>query len=176
MGQSRSVPRRLFLLGLMGAGKSTIGHRLSIELEWPYLDNDRLVLDATGQTPAELGQGERGREKLHAAEHRLITDLTTWPEPVIAGIPASAGDRSDLLVSLGQAGVPIYLRAQVVTLIRHVAQGPDRPWWGDIETVIAEAFLSRDQIFRQHAVLTIDIDNLSPEEISEEIRLFLLTT
>jgi shikimate kinase len=45
---------RIFLIGLMGSGKSTIGRRLSRETGWPYLDNDQHIRDVTGQAAPDL--------------------------------------------------------------------------------------------------------------------------
>ena len=41
---------RIFLIGLMGSGKTTIGRRLAARTGWPYVDNDALVQDVTGRT------------------------------------------------------------------------------------------------------------------------------
>src|SRR5687768_12198114 len=61
---SQASPRRVFLLGLMGSGKTTVGRELAARTGWPYLDNDDLVRRSTGREPAEI-EATDGEDGLH---------------------------------------------------------------------------------------------------------------
>ena len=57
----------LFLVGMMGAGKTTVGRELSAQTGWPYVDNDDILRRQTGRDPAEIRATE-GEDVLHLAE------------------------------------------------------------------------------------------------------------
>ena len=58
---------RIILIGMMGAGKSTIGASLSKLTGWPYIDNDQVVEQMVGMPTRDLLQ-QRGVEAMRAAE------------------------------------------------------------------------------------------------------------
>ena len=82
---------RIVLLGMMGAGKTTIGALLSERLGWPYLDNDEAVRAMTGREPAEIGDtvvmSDAPLEKTAVGEfvvvHMTVTNVGTDPASFI---------------------------------------------------------------------------------------------
>ena len=76
---------RVFLIGLMGSGKTTVGRALSRRTGWPYLDNDALVRDATGRSGPDL-EADGGVDALHAAEARGLERALAHDPPVIVGV------------------------------------------------------------------------------------------
>ena len=51
-----SPAERILLIGMMGVGKSTVGHLVASRLGWPYLDSDEWVQRKTGRTVPEIFQ------------------------------------------------------------------------------------------------------------------------
>src|SRR4051794_29228963 len=78
---------RILLLGLMGAGKTTIGRLFAAELDWTYVDNDVQVRQARGAALDELRQ-QQGGEELHAAETAALLEVLAAPPPLVAGVAA----------------------------------------------------------------------------------------
>src|SRR6202042_3262011 len=76
---------RVLLMGMMGAGKTTVGHALSARLGWPYLDNDELLARAVGKDTRRV-QLEDGVEVLRRDESLALTEALTMPPPVIAAV------------------------------------------------------------------------------------------
>src|SRR5947209_13369742 len=70
MSTSRPVDRVL-LVGMMGAGKTTVGHALSDLLGWPYFDNDQLLARAVGKDTRRV-QAEDGEQALRRAESAAL--------------------------------------------------------------------------------------------------------
>jgi shikimate kinase len=159
---------RIFLIGLMGSGKSTIGRRLSREIGWPYLDNDQLIRDVTGQAAPDL-EAAGGVEALHAAETVAFERSLTLDPPVIVGVAAWVVTRPDLRSQMHDAGRVVWLRAEPETLLARAGTGQGRradalssEW---IERVAAE----RAPWFASVADLVIDVDLRRPREVVGDI-------
>ena len=116
---------RLFLIGLMGSGKTTIGRRLSRGRGWAYLDNDQLVREATGLTAAELIDAE-GEAALHAAELVAFQRTLEAPTPVIIGVAGWIVEDPDARGRLAAAGTVVWLRARPETLLTRAGGGAGR--------------------------------------------------
>ncbi|HET7529742.1 MAG TPA: shikimate kinase, partial [Mycobacteriales bacterium] len=76
-----SGPDRVLLVGMMGAGKTTVGTALGVVLGWPYLDNDELLERAVGKDTRRV-QEEDGERALRRAESAALTMALTVPGPV----------------------------------------------------------------------------------------------
>src|SRR3954471_23418666 len=76
---------RVLLVGMMGAGKTTVGHAVADRLGWPYYDNDDLLRRAAGvDTPTVLDK--RGEAALRRAESAALTVALTAAGPLVAGV------------------------------------------------------------------------------------------
>jgi shikimate kinase len=119
------VPQRLWLLGEMGAGKSTTGRALATALAWRYLDNDDELERATQHTLLEL-EG-RGAAALHGAEHDVARSFFEASPPLVAGLAASIIDDTALVGQMRRAGRSVYLDLPEAVLRARV-RGTPRPW------------------------------------------------
>jgi shikimate kinase len=77
------LDRPIVLVGLMGAGKSTVGRRLAKRLGLPFIDTDRAIEDAAGYTPAEAFE-RFGEADFRDGERRLVARLVDDQVRVIA--------------------------------------------------------------------------------------------
>jgi len=85
---------RVLLIGMMGAGKSTVGTALSARTGWPYYDNDELVVRATGK-PAPDVLDDSGVAALRAVESLALVQALTIDSPLVAGIAGGVVDQTD---------------------------------------------------------------------------------
>ena len=67
---------RIILVGMMGAGKTTVGRLLAEHLAWPYLDSDAQVMAATGRSVPELF-AEQGEAAFRSEEERVLAEFAT---------------------------------------------------------------------------------------------------
>jgi len=116
---------RIFLIGLMGSGKTTIGRRLAARTGWPYLDNDTLVRDAAGRTAPEI-EDAGGVAALHEAELAAFEHALTIAPPVIIGVAGFVVMDPALRARMREAGTVVWLRARPETLRTRVGAGSGR--------------------------------------------------
>jgi shikimate kinase len=161
-------PRRVFLIGLMGAGKSTVGRRLASRTGWPYVDNDELVRRTAGRGAPEI-VAEGGPEALHEAELTAFDEGAALPPPVIVGVAGFVVMDAASRARMRTAGTVVWLRARPATLHLRVGTGRGRrPAATSIEWVTSVVD-ERSPTFLEAADLVIDVDRIRPKAVAEEI-------
>ena len=159
---------RIFLIGLMGAGKSTIGRRLSARMNWPYVDNDELVEKVAGRTAPEI-EADGGVPALHRAELAAFEHALTIPPPVILGVAGFVVIDPKLRARMKAAGTVVWLRAKPETLRLRVGSGRGRREDATSLDWIRSVVADRSPAFEATADLVIDVDRLRPRQVVEEI-------
>jgi shikimate kinase len=161
------VPVRVVLMGMMGAGKTTVGRILARRLGCPYLDNDQAVRRMTGREPAEIRETDG-----EAALHGLESDALFWalgaPPPMVVGAAGGIVEDPRAAASLDAATV-VWLRATPETLRSRVGAGEGRRAEAiDLDWITRRA-LERESSYRALADLVIDVDDLAPDEVAHAI-------
>jgi shikimate kinase len=158
-------PARVFLLGLMGSGKTAVGIALARRLGWRYRDNDQQLHVAAG-APLDALAASVGRERLHELEAQQAALAASEPPPLVAGLAASVVERDELWPRLRAAGWCVYLQATVPTLVARVGAGEGRPWLGSNQAEFIERTLRRrGPSFLGLADVVVDVDDLDPDQI-----------
>jgi shikimate kinase len=163
-----SQPERIVLIGMMGAGKSTIGASLSKLTGWPYIDNDQVVEQMVGMPTRDLLQ-QRGVEAMRTAESAAAIQVLTRPAPLIAG--AAAGIVLDPAVSaqVHDGAFVVFLKARIETLAKRV-EGTYRPWLGDDpEATLRKLYVGREPLYEKMADLVLDVDETTPDADAQRI-------
>lgn len=149
------LPTRIWLIGLMGSGKSTVGRALSARLGYDYIDNDEKIAALAGESTVDLAKADGGL--LHEWESRYVGYLAALPTLVVAGIPASAADRQSDLELLSGVGRLVYLRCDLPTLVARIRADPPRPWiQGNPEDLLADMMATRSPTLDRSADLVVD--------------------
>lgn len=120
-----SNSENIFLVGLMGVGKSTIGKRLAKKLHKTFVDSDREVEEKTGVS-IELIFDIEGEEGFRKRESVIIDELSQRENIILAtggGAVLSAENRN----YLAGRGTVVYLKAPVEVLARRMEQDRKRP-------------------------------------------------
>lgn len=167
-GEQAGRPARIFLLGMMGAGKSTVGRALSAATGWCYLDNDELLARETGRTTVQLSA--LGPEALHARESKQLRWSLARRPPVIVSVAASVGDRPADLALVRASGYVVYLRAQVATVVARIGADPARPWLQeDPSRVLTELLARREGRYVAAADVVVDVEGRSADELAAQV-------
>jgi shikimate kinase len=160
---------RVLLIGMMGAGKTTVGRLLAERTGWRYLDNDALLVATRGAGAAHL-LAAGGVPALRAGESAVLSWLLAEPPPLVASVAAGVVEDPTDAQRLAGAGLVVYLRARLETLGRRLAGDAERPWLaGDPESALGRLYAGRDPVYRRAARIVVDVDGLSPGEVCDEI-------
>jgi shikimate kinase len=162
------VRDRILLIGMMGVGKTTVGHALAARLGWPYLDNDELLARAVGKDTRRVQQ-EDGQAALRRAESLALTEALTVAAPVIAGVAGGVVTDATDRDRLRRGGFVVWLRADLDTLIARV-RDTDRPWLGEApEVAMRELYAGRAPLYAEVASLIVDVAGSTPQRSAETI-------
>ncbi len=159
---------RIFLIGLMGSGKSTVGGRLAARTGWPYVDNDALVQVATGRTAPEI-VATGGSDALHEAELAAFDRGAALPPPVIVGVAGFVVMDAAARSRMRAAGRVVWLRARPETLHRRVGTGRGRRPAATSLAWVRAVVEERTPTFTAVADLIVDVDRLRPAGVADEI-------
>jgi len=117
--------RSLVLVGLMGAGKSTVGRRLAQKLGLPFLDADHEIEAAAGMTIPEIFS-IYGEEYFRDGERRVIARLLQ-EGPIVLATGGGAFMNEETRAGIAEHGVSIWLRAYLDVLMRRGRKRSNRP-------------------------------------------------
>lgn len=120
-----SAPRHVVLVGLMGAGKTTVGRRLARALGLPFKDADAEIEVAAGRSVSDIF-AERGEAEFRAGERRVIRRLLEGP-PLVLATGGGAFMNPDTRRLIRSRALSIWLRADIEVLVRRCARRSTRP-------------------------------------------------
>jgi shikimate kinase len=147
--------RTVALVGLMGAGKTTVGRRLAAALGLPFVDADAEIAAAAGRSIEEIF-AERGECEFRRGERNVIARLLAGPPHVLAtGGGAFIDPKTRALMK--ERAISIWLKAPIEVLMKRVARRDDRPLLKepDPEAVMRRLIEERYPIYAE-ADLTVE--------------------
>ena len=168
-----STTRNLFLVGLMGAGKTTVGKLLAEEMGWDFLDCDAVLEQRTGRCVSALFDAE-GEESFRRREKHLLAELAAGERKILATGGGAVLDPENREL-MRQQGRTAYLHAPVPVLARRVGSGDGRPLLRGAapEEVLARLAAERDNLYRETAQRVIDTGDATPPEAAAVLAAWL---
>ncbi|HSQ03646.1 MAG TPA: 3-dehydroquinate synthase [Burkholderiales bacterium] len=168
-GKLAGAPENIFLIGLMGAGKTSVGRVLARRLGKTFHDVDHEIERSTGvKVPVIFDiEGEAG---FRARESKVVADLVTRRNIVLAtGGGAVLSEANRRLLS--QNGVVVYLRASVNELWLRTRHDRNRPLLqtADPRARLRELIAERDSLYREIADIIIDTGNQSVNSLAHRL-------
>jgi shikimate kinase len=159
--------RSIVLVGMMGAGKSTIGRRLSARLRLPFLDADTEIEAAAGMSIPDIFE-THGEPHFRDGEARVIARLLDGGPAVIA-TGGGAFMREETRGRIRSKAASIWLKADADIIMRRVKRRVDRPLLQttDPAMTVARLIEEREPVY-QHADLTIWSRDVPHEKIVDE--------
>lgn len=159
----------IFLVGPMGAGKSTIGRQLANVLKREFKDSDHEIIARTGASIPLIFEieGEEGFRKREAA---MIDELTQLDDVVLA-TGGGAVLREDNRANLSERGVVIYLYASLDQLFERTSRDRNRPLLQteDPRGKLEELLTQRDPLYREVADMVVHTEDRSIKSVIKEI-------
>ncbi len=147
--------RTVALVGMMGAGKSSVGKRLAVRLNLPFRDADDEIERAAGCTISEIFE-RYGEPAFRDGERRVIARLLSEP-PQILATGGGAFIDPDTRAEIKKKAVSIWIKAPIDVLVERVGRRDTRPLLknGDPREIIGRLLKQREPIYAE-ADLMID--------------------
>ena len=160
----------IYLIGMMGSGKSTVGKTLSEKMHKPFIDLDSEIEKGTGKNISEIFDidGEGQFRKMETKQ------LKQYSESIVAcggGIVLKDENRE----CINENGVTILLTASMEELSNRLSDSGNRPLLADenTEEALTKLWLERQLHYLNTADFTIETDGKNPEQLTKEILLHI---
>ena len=162
--------RNIVLIGLMGAGKTTVGKLIAQRLGRPFVDTDDVVEKTAHRSIAEIfaTEGERGFRQLEAAAVRSVAALRGQVIAVGGGAVLDPGN----VTQLRSTGDLVMLDADPNTLVERISDTGTRPLLAGSDDPLGALARLRDAraaAYSDASAHAIDTTDLTPEEIAAAV-------
>lgn len=163
MGNGASLRQTVVLIGLMGAGKSSVGRRLAEALGVPFRDSDDEVIAAAGMEITDIF-ATLGEPAFRLGERRVIARLLQG-EPHVLATGGGAFMDPETQAHIRAHAVSVWLRAGLDTLIERTGRRQDRPLLrdGDPRAILGRLMAERYPVYAE-ADITVDTLAEDPHE------------
>ncbi len=160
--------RSVVLVGMMGAGKSSIGRRVALRLGIPFVDADTEIEKAAGMAITDIF-ATRGEAEFRAGEARVIVRLLEGG-PQILATGGGAFTNPDTRAAIAAKGVSIWLKAEFDVLMKRIRRRHDRPLLKteDPGATLRKLMAERDPVYAL-ADLTVQSREVMHDKIVDEI-------
>lgn len=160
----------IFLIGMMGSGKSTIGKLLSKELDLSFADTDEMILERSSEKTISDIFAKYGEDHFRNLEKKVLKEIT-HTESVIAtggGIILS----EDNVKEMNKKGIVVYLYSTIDNLVKNLSTSSDRPLLEkeDTEKKLVELLNKRASLYKNACEVLIDVSFKSKEDIVHLIK------
>jgi len=154
------------LIGMPGAGKSTVGHWLAEHLALPFVDTDHLI-EARAGKPLQAIIANGGIEALLALEDEALAGLPATPAIIATGGSAVYCQRG--MAHLASIAWVVFLDCDLAQLQARIDNHGQRGIVMNPEQTFAELFAERTPLYRRYAEHTVDAGKLSPQAVGETL-------
>ncbi len=159
----------IFLIGMMGSWKSTVGKKLSTALNLEYIDTDDEIEDATGESIAEIFSN-RGESQFREMESAYFVEKSQQEGLVIStggGIVVTEANR----LALQKNGITFFLQASPETLSSRIKDTDKRPLLHDEEPILklSQIWKTRKDFYIQSSHHIIETDRDNPQQVTQKI-------
>jgi shikimate kinase len=163
------VPNNIFLVGPMGAGKSTVGRQLAKSLSMEFVDCDREIEERTGVNISIIFEVE-GEEGFRKRERAMIEQLTER-DGIVLATGGGAVLEEDNRARLRTRGFAIYLNAPIELLLERTARDKQRPLLqtDDPKAKLIALAEEREPLYQQVADMVVKTDRRTARHVVKEI-------
>jgi shikimate kinase len=158
-------PRNIYLVGFMGAGKTSVGLRLAELLAWSFLDLDEEIERDQGESIRSIFKN-RGEARFRQIERAALQKVSAGARTVVAlGGGTFCSERNRRLIS--STGISVWLDVPIETLYRRCAGEETRPLFTSRPEM--EQLLDKRRPFYEQSSFRIEADDLSVDTLAHLI-------
>lgn len=163
------ISHPVFLCGMMGSGKSTIGKHLAEELDTPFTDLDESIVESEGMTIPQIfaQKKEKGFRKI---ERKLLLNLAKTAEGVVA-LGGGSLQNQQITDHLKMHGWLVFIDASQAEIMSRLSEPSGRPMLQSSDTLpqrISSLFKERMKFYKQ-AHITIQTEKKPVQQVATEI-------
>jgi len=164
------VPR-IYLIGFMGAGKSTVGVQLAEQLGFEFHDLDEVIEEETGKSIPELFR-EDGEERFRDLETQFLREQSRSSNPLVLATGGGVPQREENRQIMRETGITIYLDVDFDVIYDRIREGENRPLVPDGEDAYEElrSLWERRQKFYREADVVVELSDETPGAVVRELR------
>lgn len=168
MSPRLTIPKPIVLVGMMGAGKTSVGRHLAQKLGLPFIDADSEIESAAQATITEIFARD-GEAAFRNGERRVIARLLDGPVCVLA-TGGGAFMTPETRAKIHERAISVWLRADLDLLTRRVGRRRDRPLLnhGNPRDTLARLLAVRNPVYAE-ADIVIDSGEQTPDEVAEAL-------
>jgi shikimate kinase len=164
-----SQRRHLVLVGLMGAGKTTVGRECAQRLERSFVDLDELIM-AHAAMPIDEVFREQGEARFREMEREVVVDVCASPVPLVIACGGGTVVDADNRRRLRDSGVVVWLRAPTAVLAARVGNDPGRPLLaGDPAGALERLASVRADAYTAAADSVIETDGCDVSDVADAV-------
>ena len=161
--------KHLVLIGLMGAGKTTVGRRCARRMERPFVDTDDVVVALCGM-PFTQFFAEHGEPAFRELERQAVADVSASPTPLVIACGGGTVLDPENRRRLRATGTVVWLQAPVPVLANRVGAGADRPLLaGDPLRALTRLEATREAAYDATAHTTVDTGSLDVDDVATAV-------
>ena len=159
----------IFLVGPMGAGKSTVGRMLAERLQYEFVDSDHVIEERTGASIPMIFDIE-GESGFRDREESVVDDLTQRPQTVLA-TGGGVVERSENRKHLRSRGFVVYLKSPVESLIQRTKHDRNRPLLQQANPakVLRDLMTKREPWYIEMADLVVETQQVPVHRVVKQI-------
>jgi len=163
------IPENIYIIGPMGAGKTTVGRQLARMLDKRFLDCDREIEARTGVSISLIFELE-GESGFRKREQKMLEELAALDGVVLATGGGAVLDKTNR-ARLMRRGFIVYLQAPTEVLVERTAKDRNRPLLQteDPAARLAEIVAERDPVYRDVADMVVKTGQRSARLVAKEI-------
>ncbi len=162
---------KIFLIGMPGSGKSTLGRQLATELNLPFVDLDFEIEMQEGKTIKEIFS-QPGEAAFRLAESKALKHFSLLNKSFVLATGGGAPCFHEGINIINQVGVSVFLDVSIDELASRVEQNTDRPLFHTLEKseLIDKLTSIRDSRLKCYQQATITVVNPSLQKVLERIK------
>mgnify|MGYP001771004249 FL=1 len=160
--------RHLFLIGNMGAGKSTVGARVAHQLGRPFFDLDTEIERATRKTIAQLFT-EFGEPTFRQIESQILKQIANQVVPAVVACGGGTILHEVNPQQMRRNGWMVYLKASVATLLARITNPDTRPMLQPDPADRLHILASEREPLYQQADWVLETDSCTPEAVASQL-------
>lgn len=164
-------PARLYLLGFMGAGKSTVGRQLAADVGWRFIDLDSEIEKTEVRSIKEIF-ADRGEKYFRKIETECLKNISELEPPLIVACGGGAVLAAENREIMRATGLPVYLHVSAAEALKRIGTDSRRPLLaGEVEGV--KSLWKKRQKTYNSIDCRLDTEKFTPPELKKELKKLL---